>query len=258
MMPSRASQPRGLLVVLLLAALVMTAGARVSADAGAEVMLNGDLAAGSGASPNHWRTDAWIDKPAACRFNWTHPAGGGPGELEIQNFEPDDSRWVQSLSLQGGWYYLSAEIRSENVGREKTGANISLLEDGIASADLRGTAAWTRLGFYLKVGRRGADVEVALRLGSFASLNTGHVYFRDVSVRRIAALPPAPRAGPVYDLAQIRKQSQSPPIGSPFSLAATLAILALIALWGWRAFLWEEQRPARAEARRRARKAARG
>jgi hypothetical protein len=257
-MSSRLPRPgRRLLFALLFGALILTPRARVSADTGAQVILNGDLGHGSGTQPDHWRTEAWINEPSACRFNWARPTWVGAGELEVQNLKPNDARWVQSLSLTSGWYYLSAEIRTENVGREKTGADISLLEDGIVSPDLRGTSNWTRVGFYLKVGRRGADVEVALRLGGFASLNTGRAYFRHVSARRLAELPPAPRAGPVYDLGQIRKESASAPIGSPFSLAATLAILLLIALWGWRTFLSPPRRPSRAEARRQAKEAAR-
>lgn len=257
-MPSRAPR-RGhcFLFAVLLAVSVPIAGTQVSANAGAQVMLNRDFRRGLGAEPDHWRTDAWINEPSACRFDWTHPSKGGPGELEIQNFKPDDTRWVQSLSLKPGWYYMSAEIRTQNVGREKSGASISLLEDGITSADLRGTTNWTPVGFYLKVGPRGAGVELALRLGGFGSLNTGRAYFRDASARRLAALPPAPRAGPVYDLDLIRKRMASAPIGSPLSLAATLVVLALIALWGWQAFLSEGPPLTRAEARRQARGAAR-
>lgn len=232
--------------------LIMTLVTPITA---AEILRNGDLSAGAGSQPDSWRTEAWINDPQACDFHWGHPALGGPGELEVTNLKPDDARWMQSVSLGPGWYYLSAEIRTEDVGNENTGATISVMEDGIVSSDLKGTSPWTRVGFYLKVGASGADVEVALRLGGFASLNTGRAFFRNASV--VAVANPPPGAAPVYDLEKIRTASVIPPRGSPASLVATFALLALVAAWGWHAFMAKPPRLSRAQARSEARRAGR-
>src|SRR5205807_8926711 len=99
----------------------------------------------------------------------------------------------------------SAEIRTENVADGNTGASISVMEDGIMSPDVKDSSGWTRVGLYLSVGEKGADVDVALRVGGYGSLNTGRGFFRNTSVVRIDKAPPG--ATPVFDLAEIRKQS---------------------------------------------------
>jgi dolichyl-phosphate-mannose-protein mannosyltransferase len=152
----------------------------------------------------------------------------------VQNLRPDDARWMQSLSLKPGWYYASAEIRTENVAANQTGATISIMEDGVSSPDIRGTVAWQQVGFYLKVGQMGADVDVALRVGGYGSLTTGTAYFRNARVIRVDGPPPG--ATPVYDLAAIRKASRPQPVGSPVTLIAVFVALGAVALYGWRLY----------------------
>lgn len=237
----------------ILLALAVCIAAR--AAAGTELLLNGNLAKGSGGQPDEWRTEAWINDPAACSFHWTHPPAGGPGELEVEAVKADDARWMQSLSLGAGFYYFSAEIRTEQVGQQDNGANISVMEDGIMSSDLKGTTGWTRVGFYLKVGSKGADIDVALRLGGYGSLNTGRAFFRNASALRIDSLPAG--AQPVYDLEAIRKAAEPVPVGSPISLAATFLGLAMVAWLGWRMIAQQPPKTTRAEVRREAKRAQR-
>ena len=220
----------------------------------AELLRNNDLSKGSGPQPDDWRTEAWIQEASAVAFNWTHPANGGPGELEVNALKADDARWMQSLSLSPGWYYISAEIRTEDVGAENSGATISVMEDGIMSPEIKGTTNWTRVGLYLHVGKKGADVEVALRIGGFGSLNTGRAFYRNTSVASIDAPPAA--AQPTYDLEKIRESAQPAPIGKPYSLVLTYLLLIAIAYAGWYVFALEPPKVARAEARREARKKA--
>ncbi|HYA34663.1 MAG TPA: hypothetical protein VEF03_03540, partial [Candidatus Binataceae bacterium] len=160
---------------------------------------NPDFALGSGNQPDDWRTEAWVSDPSAVTYRWT------PGELTVVATKENDARYMQTLSLGAGWYHLTVEIRTENVGNEKTGATISVMEDGISSIDLKGTKDWTPVGLYLKVGSKGADVDVALRVGGYGSLNTGTAHFRKASAVKIDA-PPA-NADHTYDLEQIRGQS---------------------------------------------------
>src|SRR5438270_8823914 len=106
--------PRGIgwwlrLGVILIACI---AGTHVASAAEQEVLLNPDLSKGSGNSPDHWRTEGWIQKPETTSYAWVHTSG--PGELQITSNQPNDARWMQTVSLAGGWYYFSAEIRSEN------------------------------------------------------------------------------------------------------------------------------------------------
>jgi hypothetical protein len=224
------------------------------ARAAQELLHNADLSRGSGNQPDDWRTEAWINEPSAVTFNWTHPPNGGPGELEVDALKPDDARWMQSLTLKPGWYYMSAEIRTENVGAQNSGATISVMEDGIMSPEIKGTTNWTRVGLYLHVGKKGADVEVAARIGGFGSLNSGRAFYRNVGVVPIDAPPPS--AQPTYDLEKIRQDAQPVPIGKPYSLVLTYLLLIAIAYAGWSVFAMEPPKVTRAEARREAKKKA--
>ena len=197
------------------------------------LLVNARFASGSGANPDNWRTEAWINAPAATSYGWTR-AAGGPGEVEVTNSRPNDARWVQPLVLAPGWYLISTEVRTENVGAAAQGATVSLLEDGVNSPDVRGTSGWRRIGFYMKVGSHGADVEIALRLGGFSSLNTGRAFFRNPSVTRVNAPPAAATA--TFDLDAIRRASGSPPIGHAATLIAVFVALGALAYYGWRLF----------------------
>lgn len=222
-----------LCAVFLCATLAAALSAPRRAAAADNLLLNGDFAKGSEDQPDLWRTEAWINKPDAFLVHW-HSYPDKPSELEVDNLQANDGRWMQSLTVQPGWYELSVDIRTENVGPKETGATISVMEDGIMSADVRGTTDWQRVTLYLKVAGHGADIDVALRVGGFSSLNTGRAFFKNATLVQIAAPPPS--ASPTFDLLAIRQQAAPVPIGSPISLAFTFAALAGFAWAGWRIF----------------------
>ncbi|MGH8011489.1 MAG: hypothetical protein ACREQ4_03170 [Candidatus Binataceae bacterium] len=214
------------------------------------LLVNGDLSRGSGEAPDEWRHDGWILSPAATTFTWTAPRNGQPGELGIVNHQENDARWVQSLSLRPGWYYLSVEARSKEVFGVKTGVNISVLEDGIVSNTLLGTSEWQRVALYLEVGKGGADVDVALRVGGFASVARGEAAFRDPRVVRITGPPPSGTPF-VYNLTAVRRAEGSGPIGRLWTLVATFLGFLLLAVIGW--WLYGTSIPAAGEIRKSSR-----
>jgi len=228
---------RGRRALLLCAAflcgtLVAALSAPRRAAAADNLLLNGDFAKGSEDQPDLWRTEAWINNPDAFRAHWHSYSDNS--ELEVDNLQANDGRWMQSLTLAPGWYQLSVDVRTEDVGAKETGATISVMEDGIMSPDVRGTTDWQRVALYLKVGGHGADIDVALRVGGFGSLNTGRAFFKNATLLQIAAPPPG--ATPTFDLLATRQQAAPVPIGSPISLALTFAALAGFAWAGWRIF----------------------
>jgi len=203
-------------------------GAQV--PAGPNLLSNGDFATGSGKSPDNWRTGGWNEAPTVTNYDWLHSAGSEP-ELVVNNLQANDARWLQTLTLGPGWYYVGVEARTEDVSSNAAGASVSLDEDGINSLDLHGAADWQQLGLYLKVGAHGADVDVALRLGGFGSLNTGHAFFRKARVVKLDALPA--NAAPVFDLSAVRRSLVAPPVGKPWTLVAVFVLLAIAAAIGW-------------------------
>lgn len=219
----------------ILLALAIGTKAEPSAAVPHNLLNNATLARGSGDSCDGWRSDAWILSPTATSFSWIPPNEGHPGQLEVDTMRDNDARWTQNLSLTGGWYRISVWARSEDALSFFTGANISVLEDGIVSADLRGTQPWQELVLYLKIPPYGADIDVALRLGGYMNLTRGKAFFRDPAVVRIGAPPIG--ANHVYDLGAIRKSEAGSPIGSRWTLYATYLALAAIAVIGWRLFM---------------------
>lgn len=219
------------------------------AEEGPNLLLNGDLTQGAGDVPDRWQAEGWKQGAEVSTYRWNHPAGG-PGELAITNTHPNDARWVQKLKLGPGWHHLSASARTENVGQGNTGANLSLLEDGIISDDLHGTNDWRPLDFYLKIGQQGAEVDVACRLGGFASLNIGHAFFRQLRVAKVQSAPAD--AAHKYDLDLVRSGGVPPePAGGDstgVALVAGLAIAVLIGLLGWRRLRGRPHRAAQSSA----------
>jgi hypothetical protein len=222
----------GLHCIIIVAATALVLLSAATAVAAKNLLNNGDFSRGSGDSVNGWRTDGWILTPGTTDYHWIRPQNGKPGEVEVFTHHDNDARWVQSIILGPGWYYISADVSTHKVLPFFVGADISILEDGIMSEDLKGDNAWKRLGFYLKVGPHGGDVDVALRVGGYMNLTRGQAFFRDVSVTRINGPPPGARR--VFDLDQVRKQEVTGPIGRPWTLAVTYIFLVIVGLFGWR------------------------
>jgi hypothetical protein len=220
--------------------------AAARAPDGPNLLSNADFAHGSGKSPDDWRTGGWNESPAVTSYDWLHSAGSEP-ELVVNNLQANDARWLQTLTLGPGWYYVGAEARTEQVPPNAAGASVSLDEDGINSPDLHGAADWHSLGLYLKVGAHGAEVDVALRLGGFGSLNTGRAFFRNARVVKLDALPA--NAGPIFDLSAVRRSLVAPPVGKPWTLAAAFVLLAILAVIGWKLYGADELAPAPVGAR---------
>jgi hypothetical protein len=212
--------------------------------AGRNLLSNGDFSHGSGKWPDNWRTGGWKEEPSVTSYDWLHSSGSEP-ELIVNNLQANDARWLQTLSLGPGWYYIGAEARTEDVPSNAAGASVSLDEDSINSPDLHGIGDWQRLGFYLKVGPHGADIDVALRLGGFGSLNMERAFFRKASAVKIDALPAA--ASPVFDLSAIRRGLAAPPVGKPWTLPAAFVLLAILGIVGWNIYGPAELAPAKSQ-----------
>lgn len=222
------------------------------AHANENLLNNGDFIRGSGESADGWHTDAWVLDVGTTKFQWVAPHDGEPPEVEISSLRNNDARWVQGLSLGPGWYHISVEARTRNVLPFFTGATVSVLEDSIMSKDLRGDHDWTMLGFYLRVGKHGADIDVALRLGGYMRLTRGQAWFRHARVVRVAKPLKESRT---FDLSVIRKNEVSRPIGRPWTLVATFLALGSATIIGWRMMTEPPVRHRRIERVRRRKRA---
>ena len=231
-------------VIAFLAVWILGSAGLVRADTQENVLPNGDLTRGSGNRPDKWRTAGWKSGPEFTIYRWNHLPGKA-SELKVSSTKANDAYWAQDIHLAPGWYHFTASVRAEGIPQESSGANISILEDGITSPHLRGTVDWQTTGFYLKVGDPGADVSLACRLGGFSSLNTGKAFCRDLRAIKIDAPPANADAAFTYDLDLIRHPAGAPrPAaqapstgGNPIPIAVELLIAAaVIGFVAWRRF----------------------
>ena len=222
--------------------------APVTAEGSRNLLNNGDFTRGSGPSVDGWRTDAWILNAGTTDYQWIAPHHDEPAGVGIFSHRDNDARWVQGLSLAAGWYHVSVEARTRKVLPFFTGACVSVLEAGIVSEDLRGDNDWKPLGFYLQVGKHGADVDIALRLGGYMNLTRGQAWFRHARVVRVAAPASGSR---VFDLEAIRKTETTGPVGHLWTLVATVLALGAATLAGWRMMTEPPMQSQRAERPRR-------
>ena len=72
------------------------------------LLLNGDFKKGSEDQPDSWRTEAWINSPEAFQTHW-HSYTDKPSEMEVDNLQANDGRWMQPLTRAAGM--VSAQRR---------------------------------------------------------------------------------------------------------------------------------------------------
>lgn len=188
---------------------------------------NGDLARGSGNTPEEWRTDRWDTSAGATDFMWQAPDGDKPGQAGIKNVKPNDARFVQDLHVrEQSWYHITGKVRTENVGQGAIGAYLSLMEGFQNSQDVKGTHPdWEAVELWVKTEKWQDRLTLAVRLGGYSSLNTGEAWFTDIAAEPVSG--PAPNAKNIFQPAE--RTGGIAPLG----LWALIMMLSLItgALW---------------------------
>ena len=141
------------------------------------LLLNGDLSAGSADAPQHWTMT-----PGALprSFRWSHTQGA-PAALEVATVRGylRNIYWSQTVNLaQPGWYHLRAEVKTENSGTE---AAIKIRGAHATAVTTQANDQWKPIEVYFKV----ADPEaVQIGCGVRATL-TGRAFFRDLALSRM-------------------------------------------------------------------------
>ena len=142
-----------------------------------------------GGDPYFWTSGSWQNDGAFALD--TAQAHSGKSSALIINDKATDARFKQEIKIKSNTYYrLSCWIKTENVGMEAKGANISI--DGLlaASQDIKGTSEdWTYVELYGKSGSDQKSFTLTLGLGGYSSLNTGKAWFDDVAVEELDGEP---------------------------------------------------------------------
>lgn len=108
----------------------------------------------------------------------------------IINNSANDSRYKQKIKVKGNSYYkLSGWVKTENIGSDFKGANISV--DGIldTSNDIRGTSDWQYVELFGSTKKGQKELVVTIGLGGYSNTNTGKAWFDDVVVEKVDSLP---------------------------------------------------------------------
>ncbi len=140
-----------------------------------------------------WETIQWDKDPDATVFRLdTEVRRSGQRSAYIANNIPNDSRYRQELELDANsCYRFSCWVRTEDVGFEGKGANISIEGRLDCSNDIKGTSeGWKQIEMYCKTGNKKVKINITVGLGGYSSINTGKAWFDDVVVEKIDSIPP--------------------------------------------------------------------
>lgn len=114
----------------------------------------------------------------------------GEKSLMIRNVSSNDARMRQEIPVSGNRYYkLTCWVKTDNVGMDNTGANLSIEGLTDISEDIRGTSDWTLVTLFGKTKVDQKSFALTLGLGGYGSLNTGKAWFDDVNVEELDTAP---------------------------------------------------------------------
>jgi hypothetical protein len=210
----------------LIASLLVSAALSRDAHAAGELLQNGLFTEGAGSEPKAWTHEGYDGK--ASSFSWQVDQEG-IGTVTIDSSGPNDARWVQNVPVSPStWYRIAGWARAENVGAEKIGAYLSVMDTFHNSRDLRGTTGWQPLQLWVKTGAIDTSLRIACRLGGYSALNTGKAQFTAVSVEQAGT----PAAGQAHVYGGTASESSS---GRALWVQIVAVMVALgIALLLWR------------------------
>ena len=179
------------IIFLLVAVLLLTLCIPAFAE-GTNLIQNPGFEDGSPDDAYFWLNHSWDTKPGSSEFKVdTTQVHSGSRSVRIVNTSANDSRYEQQVKAKPNSYYkLSCWIKTQNVGTDNKGANLSVENLLDTSKDLKGTnAAWEYVELYGKTGPDQQSFNVTLGLGGYGSLNTGTAWFDDMAVEEVPSVP---------------------------------------------------------------------
>ncbi|MCX7922323.1 MAG: glycosyltransferase family 39 protein [Clostridia bacterium] len=172
--------PAYLIMILLFIGLHLPAFAET-----ANIMVNPGFEEGEA----FWTKHSWENK--GVFYSDASQKHSGNSSVCIVNDIPSDSRYKQTVvAKENSYYKLSCWVKTENVGSQGKGANLSI--DGllVTSNDVKGSVNdWQHIELYGKTGQSQSGFVLTIGLGGYGMLNTGKAWFDDVSVQMLDSLP---------------------------------------------------------------------
>lgn len=117
----------------------------------------------------------------------------------IINNSLNHSRFNQEIKVKGNSHYkLSCWVKTENVGSDHTGANITVEEINDVSNHFQGTNEWSYVELYGTTEKDQDSFVLAVALGGYGNENIGKVWFDDVVVEKVDKIPSGVRVAKLY------------------------------------------------------------
>lgn len=140
--------------------------------------------------PVGWESMSFDPKASEFKVE-QRPGHSGHQYVTIINHTQNDTRyWQQVPVAEFKCYKVTAWVKTEHVGMQQIGANISIKDDLAASYDIRGTHnQWEYLEVFLHTGKNIHSVSLAFGLGGYGSLNTGKISIDDIRMEEVDTLP---------------------------------------------------------------------
>jgi len=144
-----------------------------------------------------WTYDCWDKTEGVTQFlldeNQSH--SGSKSALIINN-SPNDSRFKQTIKVKPNAYYrMSCWIKTQNVGSENKGANLSIDNSLDTSKDIKGTSEhWEYVELYGKTSPNQESLTLTIGIGGYGSTNTGKAWFDSIEVVELDSMPPGKTA----------------------------------------------------------------
>jgi dolichyl-phosphate-mannose-protein mannosyltransferase len=168
---------------------------------GTNIVPNSGFEEGSGDMAASWTENVWDKNAGATEIKWDESQKhSGSKSVCIINSSTNDSRLQQEIAVEGNSLYkLSCWIKTENVGMDSKGANLSVGGLLDTTRDIKGAnGKWEQVELYGKTSNKQSSFLLTLGLGGYGSTNTGKAWFDDVSVENIDKLPAGVNAIKLY------------------------------------------------------------
>ena len=166
----------------------------------------------------------------------------GSSSIRIESYSVNDVRLYQSIPVDpNSTYRASCWAKTDSVGNEGVGANLSVIGLFTMSNEVKGTNGdFERLVLYGKTGPTQKELQLAVGLGGYSNESYGTAWFDDVSLEKLEIVPQDAEVQMLYseysrgDDGEKGSQPNYMPVGARVLLFLTviiiLAVLALIAM----------------------------
>lgn len=165
---------------------------------GKELLItNSSFESGSNSSIEGWKKDVYYNEAGVSEFIIDETvAKTGTKSILISNNLENDSRIYQEIKVKEGYYYkISCYVKTEKIGTDGKGANISGFGLIAASNDVKGTTTgWEYLEITGKAAKGQESFVLTLGIGGYGSMNIGKAWFDNVTVEELEVLPQGVKA----------------------------------------------------------------